>query len=383
MGGFLQDAEGLIPLLMLGGMFAGGGRRGRRSGSSGGGFLSTLLAQQAQRNEYEMQQAAHQEQLRQQFLGKLLAEGIANGATIPEGLLSQAGIFGMTPEMYEQMRKDRFAKGMAQTIATLAPYAKDPETLDALRNVGSYGALNEYLTSQRGVEAERGRQLAEVILHQMKSGEAVKAASGLGPIAAKGMYESVFRTPETAGAGLGHGLSLYDAVQDNRKRSIMREAASLRGAARSPADKRAEEQRKANAKLWDAYTKDVLALAKEAQPVGPKTTSGWFWRSSPKEDESETMATAKALRDRSRSVLGTYYPALKDAGLSDEKILAPFKAMGVKAVGRDAVGRAMKAVLTPESNGIVDDSQMGLTEEDAADQVIRELEESGYIVTGY
>ena len=380
MADFLQNAEGLIPLLMLGGLFAGGKRRGRRSGSSGGGFLSTLLAQQAKRNEYEMQQAAHQEQLRQQFLGKLLAEGIANGATIPEGLLSQAGVFGVTPEMYEQMRKDRFAKGMAQTIATLAPYAKDQETLDALRNIGNYGSLNEYLTSQRGVEAERGRQLAEVILHQMKSGEAVKAAAGLGPNAAKGMYESVFRTPETAGAGLGHGLSLYDATQDNRKRSIMREAASLRGTARSPADKRAEEQRKANAKLWDAYTKDVLALAKEAQPVGPKASSGVMSLFSTG-NESET--TAKALRDRSRSVLGTYYPALKDAGLSDEKILAPFKAMGVKAAGRDAVGRAMKAVLTPENNGIVDDSQMGLTEADAADQVIRELEESGYIVTGY
>ena len=380
MADFLQNAEGLIPLLMLGGLFAGGKRRGRRSGSSGGGFLSTLLAQQAKRNEYEMQQAAHQEQLRQQFLGKLLAEGIANGATIPEGLLSQAGVFGVTPEMYEQMRKDRFAKGMAQTIATIAPYAKDQETLDALRNIGNYGSLNEYLTSQRGVEAERGRQLAEVILHQMKSGEAVKAAAGLGPNAAKGMYESVFRTPETAGAGLGHGLSLYDAVQDNRKRSIMREAASLRGTARSPADKRAEEQRKANAKLWDAYTKDVLALAKEAQPVGPKASSGVMSLFSTG-NESET--TAKALRDRSRSVLGTYYPALKDAGLSDEKILAPFKAMGVKAAGRDAVGRAMKAVLTPENNGIVDDSQMGLTEADAADQVIRELEESGYIVTGY
>lgn len=380
MAGFLQEAEGLIPLLMLGGLFAGGKRKGRRSGNSGGGFLSMLLAQQAKRNEYEMQQAAHQEQLRQQFLGKLLAEGIANGATIPEGLLSQAGVFGVTPEMYEQMRKDRFAKGMAQTIATLAPYAKDPETLDALRNIGNYGSLNEYLTSQRGVEAERGRQLAEVILHQMKSGEAVKAAAGLGPNAAKGMYESVFKTPETAGAGLGHGLSLYDATQDNRKRSIMREAASLRGTARSPADKRAEEQRKANAKLWDAYTKDVLALAKEAQPVGPKASSGVMSLFSTG-NESET--TAKALRDRSRSVLGTYYPALKDAGLSDEKILAPFKAMGVKAAGRDAIDRAMKAVLTPENNGIVDDSQMGLTEADAADQVIRELEESGYIVTGY
>ena len=378
MAGFLQEAEGLIPLLMLGGLFAGGKRRGRRSGSSGGGFLSTLLAQQAKRNEYEMQQAAHQEQLRQQFLGKLLAEGIANGATIPEGLLSQAGVFGVTPEMYEQMRKDRFAKGMAQTIATLAPYAKDQETLDALRNIGNYGSLNEYLTSQRGVEAERGRQLAEVILHQMKSGEAVKAAAGLGPNAAKGMYESVFRTPETAGAGLGHGLSLYDATQDNRKRSIMREAASLRGTARSPADKRAEEQRKANAKLWDAYTKDVLALAKEAQPVGPKAT-GMMSLFSTNDPES----TAKALRDRSRSVLGTYYPALKDAGLSDEKILAPFKAMGVKAAGRDAVGRAIKAVLTPENNGIVDDAPLGMTEADAADQVIRELEESGYIVTGY
>lgn len=378
MADFLQEAEGLIPLLMLGGLFAGGKRKGRRSGNSGGGFLSMLLAQQAKRNEYEMQQAAHQEQLRQQFLGKLLAEGIANGATIPEGLLSQAGVFGVTPEMYEQMRKDRFAKGMAQTIATLAPYAKDPETLDALRNIGNYGSLNEYLTSQRGVEAERGRQLAEVILHQMKSGEAVKAASGLGPIAAKGMYESVFRTPETAGAGFGHGLSLYDAVQDNRKRSIMREAASLRGAARSPADKRAEEQRKANAKLWDAYTKDVLALAKEAQPVGPKAT-GMMSLFSTNDPES----TAKALRDRSRSVLGTYYPALKDAGLSDEKILAPFKAMGVKAAGRDAIDRAMKAVLTPENNGIVDDAPLGMTETDAADQVIRELEESGYIVTGY
>jgi len=377
---FLQEAEGLIPLLMLGGLFAGGKRKGRRSGNSGGGFLSMLLAQQAKRNEYEMQQAVKQEELRQQFLGKLLAEGVANGATIPEGLLSQAGVFGVTPEMYEQMRKDRFAKGMAQTIATLAPYAKDQETLDALRNIGNYGSLNEYLTSQRGVEAERGRQLAEVILHQMKSGEAVKAAAGLGPTAAKGMYESVFKTPETAGAGLGHGLSLYDATQDNRKRSIMREAASLRGAARSPADKRAEEQRKANAKLWDAYTKDVLALAKEAQPVGPKASSGVMSLFSTG-NESET--TAKALRDRSRSVLGTYYPALKDAGLSDEKILAPFKAMGVKAAGRDAIDRAMKAVLTPESNGIVDDSQMGLTEEDAADQVIRELEESGYIVTGY
>ena len=380
MADFLQEADGLIPLLMLGGLFAGGKRKGRRSGNSGGGFLSMLLAQQAKRNEYEMQQAAHQEQLRQQFLGKLLAEGIANGATIPEGLLSQAGVFGVTPEMYEQMRKDRFAKGMAQTIATLAPYAKDPETLDALRNIGNYGSLNEYLTSQRGVEAERGRQLAEVILHQMKSGEAVKAAAGLGPTAAKGMYESVFRTPETAGAGLGHGLSLYDAVQDNRKRSIMREAASLRGAARSPADKRAEEQRKANAKLWDAYTKDVLALAKEAQPVGPKASSGVMSLFSTG-NESET--TAKALRDRSRSVLGTYYPALKDAGLSDEKILAPFKAMGVKAAGRDAIGRAMKAVLTPENNGIVDDAPLGMTETDAADQVIRELEENGYIVTGY
>ena len=380
MAGFLQEAEGLIPLLMLGGLFAGGKRKGRRSGNSGGGFLSTLLAQQAKRNEYEMQQAAHQEQLRQQFLGKLLAEGIANGATIPEGLLSQAGVFGVTPEMYEQMRKDRFAKGMAQTIATLAPYAKDPETLDALRNIGNYGSLNEYLTSQRGVEAERGRQLAEVILHQMKSGEAVKAAAGLGPNAAKGMYESVFKTPETAGAGLGHGLSLYDATQDNRKRSIMREAASLRGTARSPADKRAEEQRKANAKLWDAYTKDVLALAKEAQPVGPKASSGVMSLFSTG-NESET--TAKALRDRSRSVLGTYYPALKDAGLSDEKILAPFKAMGVKAAGRDAIGRAMKAVLTPENNGIVDAAPLGMTETDAADQVIRELEESGYIVTGY
>lgn len=379
MAGFLQDAEGLIPLLMLGGMFAGGGRRGRRSGSSGGGFLSMLLAQQAKRNESEMQQAARQEELRQQFLGKLLAEGVANGATIPEGLLSQAGVFGVTPEMYEQMRKDRFAKGMAQTIATLAPYAKDQETLDALRNIGNYGSLNEYLTSQRGVEAERARQLAEVILHQMKSGEAVKAAAGLGPTAAKGMYESVFRTPETAGAGLGHGLSLYDAVQDNRKRSIMREAASLRGAARSPADKRAEEQRKARAKLWDAYTKDVLALAKEAQPVGPKASSDVMSLFSTNDPES----TAKALRDRSRSVLGTYYPALKDAGLSDEKILAPFKAMGVKAAGRDAVGRAMKAVLTPENNGIVDDAPLGMTETDAADQVIRELEESGYIVTGY
>lgn len=380
MAGFLQDAEGLIPLLMLGGLFAGGKRRGRRSGSSGGGFLSTLLAQQAKRNEYEMQQAAHQEQLRQQFLGKLLAEGIANGATIPEGLLSQAGVFGVTPEMYEQMRKDRFAKGMAQTIATLAPYAKDPETLDALRNIGNYGSLNEYLTSQRGVEAERGRQLAEVILHQMKNGQAVQAAAGLGPTAAKGMYESVFRTPETAGAGLGHGLSLYDATQDNRKRSIMREAASLRRPVRSPADKQTEEQRKANAKLWDAYTKDVLALAKEAQPVGPKASSGVMSLFSTG-NESET--TAKALRDRSRSVLGTYYPALKDAGLSDEKILAPFKAMGVKAAGRDAVGRAMKAVLTPENNGIVDDAPLGMTETDAADQVIRELEESGYIVTGY
>ena len=380
MADFLQEAEGLIPLLMLGGLFAGGKRKGRRSGNSGGGFLSMLLAQQAKRNEYEMQQAAHQEQLRQQFLGKLLAEGIANGATIPEGLLSQAGVFGVTPEMYEQMRKDRFAKGMAQTIATLAPYAKDPETLDALRNIGSYGALNEYLTSQRGIEAERGRQLAEAILHQMKSGQAVQAAAGLGPTAAKGMYESVFGSPETAGAVLGRGLSLYDATQDNRKRSIMREAALLRGTARSPADKRAEEQRKANAKLWDAYTKDVLALAKEAQPVGPKASSGVMSLFSTG-NESET--TAKALRDRSRSVLGTYYPALKDAGLSDEKILAPFKAMGVKAAGRDAIGRAMKAVLTPENNGIVDDAPLGMTETDAADQVIRELEESGYIVTGY
>ena len=380
MADFLQEAEGLIPLLMLGGLFAGGKRKGRRSGNSGGGFLSMLLAQQAKRNESEMQQAARQEELRQQFLGKLLAEGVANGATIPEGLLSQAGVFGVTPEMYEQMRKDRFAKGMAQTIATLSPYAKDPETLDALRNIGNYGSLNEYLTSQRGVEAERGRQLAEVILHQMKSGEAVKAAAGLGPTAAKGMYESVFRTPETAGAGLGHGLSLYDATQDNRKRSIMREAASLRRPVRSPADKQTEEQRKANAKLWDAYTKDVLALAKEAQPVGPKASSGVMSLFSTG-NESET--TAKAIRDRSRSVLGTYYPALKDAGLSDEKILAPFKAMGVKAAGRDAIGRAMKAVLTPENNGIVDDAPLGMTEADAADQVIRELEESGYIVTGY
>ena len=131
MAGFLQDAEGLIPLLMLGGMFAGGGRRGRRSGNSGGGFLSMLLAQQAKRNESEMQQAARQEELRQQFLGKLLAEGVANGATIPEGLLSQAGVFGVTPEMYEQMRKDRFAKGMAQTIATLSKLIveKTPEAL--------------------------------------------------------------------------------------------------------------------------------------------------------------------------------------------------------------------------------------------------------------
>ena len=380
MADFLQNAEGLIPLLMLGGLFAGGKRKSRRSGNSGGGFLSMLLAQQAKRNESEMQQAARQEELRQQFLGKLLAEGVANGATIPEGLLSQAGVFGVTPEMYEQMRKDRFAKGVAQTIATLAPYAKDQETLDALRNIGNYGSLNEYLTSQRGVEAERGRQLAEVILHQMKSGEAVKAAAGLGPNAAQGMYESVFKTPETAGAGLGHGLSLYDATQDNRKRSIMREAASLRGTARSPADKQAEEQRKARVKLWDAYTKEVLALAKEAQPVGPKASSGVMSLFSTG-NESET--TAKALRDRSRSVLGTYYPALKEAGLPDEKILAPFKAMGVKAAGRDAIGRAMKAVLTPENNGIVDDAPLGMTETDAADQVIRELEESGYIVTGY
>lgn len=367
MADFLQNAEGLIPLLMLGGLFAGGKRKGRRSGNSGGGFLSMLLAQQAKRNESEMQQAARQEELRQQFLGKLLAEGVANGATIPEGLLSQAGVFGVTPEMYEQMRKDRFAKGMAQTIATLAPYAKDQETLDALRNIGNYGSLNEYLTSQRGVEAERARQLAEVILHQMKSGEAVKAAAGLGPQASETSYRDVFTNPYKSGADLGEGVRNYERQQE----SYIRGRPRAGGGMLTQAMKDEKARQASIAKLWGEYRKDALRLMKDVTPL--RSGSGL--------ESTDPDAAKKAIRDRVSGVVGTYYDELKNAGFSDEKIFSPLRGVGIPIAGKDAVEKAATRILGATHESTMNSTDAP-TQEQAMIEAIKELEDGGALVLG-